>query len=320
MISRRHLLTLVGSAAVLPYPLRAERVPTIAFLSGRSAAASAHTVAAFTDALSEAGYSVGRNIQIEFRWGEDRNDRLPALYNELLRQPIAVAVVVGGAAEVLTQANASVPTVFSTADDPVARRWVKSFARPNGNATGVTLLSHELEVRRLRLVRELIPQAKLIGVLVNSARGGSNAPDITHTATEMGLSSDVVSCETEAGFDLAFARLANLKADAVLITADAFFASRPKALAATAAKYAIPAMYHSPEITRAGGLVSYGASLPEAYRQVGVYVAKILGGAKPADLPVLPPEKFEFVLNLNTAKALKLAVPQTLLAAAEVIE
>jgi putative ABC transport system substrate-binding protein len=317
---RRDFVTGFGAAALLPHGGLAQRVPVVGFLSGRSPADSESLIAAFARGLEEAGYRIGSNVRVEYRWADSRAE-LATLQGELLRQQPAAIVLVGGAAEPLTRSNASVPTVFVTAEDPVSRRWIKSFDQPNGNATGVTLLSQDLELKRLELLHELLPQAKAIGVVVNSARGNSNAPEITRTAAALGLSADVVSCETEAGFELAFARMSNFHIDAALITADAFFNSRRKALADAAARHAIPALYHAPDIARAGGLISYGASVADAYHQVGVYVAKILSGAKPRDLPVLQPAKFEFVLNLKAARALHLDVPPALLARAdEVIE
>jgi putative tryptophan/tyrosine transport system substrate-binding protein len=325
---RREFIRLFGGGvAVWPLAARAQQpaMPVIGFLSGRSLASDAHLVAAFRQGLNENGYVVDHNVKIEFRWAEGQFDRLRVMAADLVGRHVTAIFAGGmdidirGVRTVIT----TTPAVFATGGDPVGFGLVESFNRPGGNATAVTVIAAELAPKRLELLRGLVVSATVIALLINpnDANAASSTRDVQIAAGTLGLQVRVVNAVAEADFDTAFATLVNAGANALLVPTNALFINRREKLVALAARYAVPAMYDRREFPAAGGLMSYGASITEQYRQSGVYIGKILRGAKPADLPVLQPTKFELVINLKTAKALGLAVPANLLARVdEVIE
>jgi putative ABC transport system substrate-binding protein len=325
---RRDFFTLIGGSAVAwPLAARAQQtgLPVVGFLSGRSLASDADLVAAFRRALSEAGYVDGQSVAIEFRWADGRLDRLPALAAELIERK--VSVLFAGASDVaagaLRVAAAIVPVVFATGSDPVELGLVASFNRPGGNLTGVTVITNTLWPKRLELLRELVPTTPLIALLVNPTNLGhlSATRVLNEAARRVGQEVLVLSASVEADFEPTFATLAERRGSALVVSDDALFNSRRAALVALALRHALPTIYGRREFSAAGGLISYGANTLDQYYQAGVYVGRILRGAKPADLPFLQPTKFELALNLKTAKALGLTVPPSLLARAdEVIE
>ena len=299
-------------------------MPVIGFLSSLSPGPSAPFTAAFLEGLSETGYVDGKNVAIEYRWAEENYDRLPALAADLVGHKVDVIVTVGGGVVALAAKNATstIPIVFS-GGDPVALGLVASFARPGGNLTGFSILTGELSPKRLALLSELVPQAKVIALLVNP-----NSPiakriigDVQEAARTKGVQLSVLNASTEGEIAAAFAALVQLQAGALVVGNDPFFNNRREHLVALASRHAVPAIYEWREFAVAGGLISYGTSLTSVYRQHGGYTGKILKGAKPADLLVQQPTTFELVVNLKTAAALGLTVPQSLLARAdEVIE
>jgi putative ABC transport system substrate-binding protein len=325
---RRDFLGVIsGAAVVLPLAARAQQpaMPVIGFLSGRSLASDAHLVTAFRRGLNETGYVEGRNVQIEFRWAEGQFDRLRVMAADLVDRQVA-AIFAGGmdaAIRGVRTVITTTPTVFATGGDPVGLGLVASFNRPGGNATAVTVITAELMPKRLELLRELVASTTFVAVLVNpnDANAAAYTRDAEVAAAALGLQVRVVHAGTEADFDPAFATLVEAGANALLVPVNTLFITKREKLLALAARHAVPAMYDRREFPAAGGLMSYGASIIEQYRQSGVYIGKILGGVKPADLPALQPTKFELVINLKTAKALGLTVPLSLLGRAdEVIE
>ena len=326
MIRRREFIPLLGAAAAWPLAARAQQpaMPVIGYLSAGASAPTASVMAIFRQVLAEAGYVEGRNVAIEYRFAEGNYDRLPALAAELVRRQVAVIVAVPTPAAVAAKAaTASIPIVFLGAEDPVKVGLVANLARPGGHVTGASLLFAELGPKQLGLLRELVPTAARIGLLINPSN--MNADDVTKDVTAagaaMGLQIEVVQASNILEIDAAFASLVRKRADALVAGTDSFFFNRRLQLATLATRHAIPAVYNAREYAEAGGLMTYGTSLIEAFRQVGIYTGRILQGAKPADLPVVQSSKFEFVINLSTARALSLDVPPTLLARAdEVIE
>jgi putative ABC transport system substrate-binding protein len=324
---RRELLLLVGGAVTASHALRAEQkaMPVIGFLSSQSAEALALPILpAFRDGLKEAGYVEGQNVAIEYRWAEGHYDRLPALAADLVGRKVDVIVTSGGNFSALAAKNAtaSVPIVFVAGRDPVEDGLVASLARPGGNLTGVSALTGELWGKRVELISELVPETRVIAHLVDpnfpSAEGAIKA--VQEAARAKMLQLRTLKAATESEMTAAFASLVELQAGA-LIVGDPFFLGRPEQVATLAARYAIPTIYDFRVYVTAGGLISYGTSLTDTYRKVGTYVGKILKGAKPADLPVEQPTRFELVVNLKTAKDLGLNVPPSILARAdEVIE
>jgi putative ABC transport system substrate-binding protein len=324
---RREFLGALAGAAAMPLAAHAQRpsIPTIGFLSGRSLASDSDLVATFHRALGEAGYVNGQNVAIEFRWADGQLDRLPELAADLVERK--VTVIFAGASDVaagaVRVAAATVPVVFATGSDPVAGRLVTSLNRPGGNLTGVTVITNALWPKRLELLRELISPAPLIAFLVNW-NNVNHAPamrELNAVARRIGQEVMAVNANAETDFEAAFAILNDKRASALVVSDDALFANKRASLVAIAARHTVPTIYGRREFTATGGLMSYGASTLDQYYQSGVYVGRILKGAKPADLPFLQPTKFEFAINLKTAKALGLTVPPTLLARAdEVIE
>jgi len=300
-------------------------VPVIGYLSGGAPGFSAPYAAAFRQGLSEAGFVEGQNVAAEYRWAEGRYDRLPALAADLVQRRVDVIAASGGDVAVRAAKNASstIPIVFTGGGDPVADGLVASLARPGGNLTGVSFFAVELSPKRLELISELVPEAKLIALLVNPQNSNTRlvVRDVLEAARARTVQVEVVTASTAAEIDAAFGSLAKFQAQALIVDPDHFIDSRREQLVTLAARYAIPAIYGLRELTAAGGLMSYGVSLLGVYRQLGVYAGTILKGADPADLPVQRPTKFELVINLKTANALGLTIPQSLLARAdEVIE
>ena len=323
-MKRRELMALLaGAAAALPLaaPAQQRAMPGIGFLSSRSPEESEALVAAFRGGLGQLGFAEGQNLEIAFRWVENRYNRLPALAAELVRHRVAVIVAAGGPISALAAkaATATIPIVFTAVPDPVKGGLVASFSRPGGNVTGIAALTVELDAKRLELLHELVPTADAIGVLLNPTRpdADSQLSDVQAAARAVGRQLVVLSARTEGDIDAAFATLARQPVGGLVVAADPFLTSRREQLVALAARDGVPAIYQWREFADAGGLMSYGPSFAEAYRQAGIYTGKILQGAKPADLPVMQPTTFELVINMRAAKALGLTIPQSILTRAE---
>jgi ABC-type uncharacterized transport system substrate-binding protein len=328
-IARRKFLATLGSAAAAwPLAARAQQpaMPVVGYLESRSPDTQADRLRAFRQGLKDTGYVEGENVRIEYRWAENQVDRLPMLASELVRQRINVIATTGGVPVALAAkaATKTIPIVFGVSEDPVPFGLVASHNRPGGNATGVNFLVTELGSKQLGLLHELIPAAARVGLLVNPKfPGGTERAmrDVMAAASVMGLQIDVVQASDSREIESVFGTLVHNKADALLVGPDAFLVSRRLQLAILAARHALPAIYNVREYPEAGGLMSYGTNVRDAYRQIGVYAGRILKGAKPADLPVVQSSKFELVINLPTARALGIEVPPNLLARAdEVIE
>jgi putative tryptophan/tyrosine transport system substrate-binding protein len=323
---RKFLATLGGAAAAWPLAARAQQAtPVIGFLSAASPGPFAHLVAAFRQGLQEIGYAEGQNVTIEYRWAQGQYDRLPLMAADLAGRPVAVIAATGGsiAARAAQAATATIPIVFSSGADPVKVGLVASLSRPGGNVTEVHVFIGALDPKKLGLLRELAPQATLVGVLLNPNVEDFQIrlADVQEAARTVNQQIHILSASTEGELNTAFAALSKMRVGALVVSGDAFFNSRRDQIVALAARYAIPAIYEGREYAVAGGLMSYGTSLSESYRQVGVYTGRILKGAKPADLPVFQLTKFQFVLNLGTAKALGVKISDNLLSLAdEVIE
>jgi putative ABC transport system substrate-binding protein len=324
---RRDALSLLGGAAAA-WPLAASAqqppMPAVGFLAGTSSDTFADRLRGFRQGLNDTGYVEGENVAIEYRWADNQLDRLPALAAELDRRKVAVIVTTAGLPSTFAAkaATATIPIVFGVAEDPVRLGLVASLARPGGNLTGINFISSELTAKRLELLRQLVPGAVRVVVLVNPASATNTETtlrDIEPAARAIGLQIQVLNASTSGEIDAAFA--VRDRPDAIFLSQDVFFNSRRVQLANMAARYAIPMTSGSRDIPDVGGLMSYGSNIPEAHRQMGVYTGRILKGAKPADLPVVQASKFELVINAQTARMLGLTVPPTLLATAdEVIE
>ena len=332
MIKRREFITLLGSAAVAssflrPSVARAQQpaMPVIGFLSSASSDQDAGRLRGFRQGLNEAGYVEGRNVAIEYRWAEEQNNRLPALAADLVNRQVAVIATAGQAlgAFAAKAATKTIPIVFLIGGDPVALGLVDSLNRPGGNLTGVSTLSAELEPKRLELLHGLLPTATTIGALINptNPNAATQSRDLQAAARTLGLKLQILNADAERDFDGVFAKLVELQAGGLVIATDGLFISRGEHLSALAARHAIPAIFQFRAFAEAGGLMSYGGSLADMYRQSGAYAARILKGERPADLPIQQTTKVELIINLRTAKALGLTVPLPLIGRAdEVIE
>jgi putative ABC transport system substrate-binding protein len=327
-MKRRELMfLLLGGAMATARTAHAQRkaMPVIGFLSARPAGVSAPLVAAFRQGLSEAGYTEGQNVAIEYRWADGRYDRLPALAADLVGRKVDVIVASGGppSARAAQIATATIPITFVVGTDPVELGLVASLARPGGNLTGVSMQMTELNAKRLELLSELVPQARVIALLVNPNYPGAEGimREVQEAARATGVQILILKARTEGEIDAAFTILVQRHVVALVVGNDSFFDSRIEQFVALAGRDAVSAIYDQREFPDSGGLMSYGTSLTSVYRQLGIYAGKILSGAKPADLPVQQPTRFELVLNMKTAKALGLTVPPSILARAdEVIE
>ena len=326
-LKRREFITFLAGTTAWPLAVRAQQPPitTVGYLSTRSPGEAKYVTDAFTRGLNEAGYVEGRNLVIEFRWAELQYDRLPTLASDLVRRQVAVIAAVGGAHSGLAAkaVTSTIPIVFVSAGDPITFGLVASMNRPDGNVTGINMITVELAPKRLAILHELVPAPAVIAMLANptSPYFESESKDVIGSAPALGRQVRVLNAATPQEIDDAFAMLVQQRAGAVIVSGDPFFDSQRDRLVALSARHAISAIYQWREFADIGGLISYGTSITDAYRQTGVYTGRVLKGARPGDLPVLQPTKFELVINLKTAKALGLTVPQTLqVAADEVIE
>jgi putative tryptophan/tyrosine transport system substrate-binding protein len=324
---RREFITLIGSATAWPLVARGQQqaIPVVGFLSSRSPGESAGVVAAFRRGLGEAGFVDGQNLVIASRWAEGRYDRLPALAAELVNLRVAVLFAAGGPPSALAskEATSTIPVVFSAVSDPIRLGLVPSLNRPGGNVTGMSFLNSELVAKSAQLLKEAVPAAAVIGFLVNPSGQSAEiyAEEAPAAARALGIQIPVLNASTEHELDAAFASLGKLGVGGLVVPAEPFFDSQRVRIVSLAAQHAVPMIASLREYVVAGGLMSYGPSLPDSYRRAGIYVGRVLKGEKPADLPVMQPTKFELVLNLKTTKALHLEFQDKLIALAdEVVE
>jgi putative ABC transport system substrate-binding protein len=326
-MKRREFIALLGGVTMWPKGTQAQQpaIPIIGFMNGRSPEDAAHLSAAFREGLREGGFVEGQNIVIEYRWALGEYDRLPAQAADLLNRRVAVLVGAGGDVSAIAakQASATTPVVFGMGGDPVKAGLVKSFNRPGGNATGFTLLTNEMEPKRLGMLHDLVPSAVVIGVLINPnfPPAAMQLQDLEEAAKKISQRLFVAKASTDSELSAAFTSLMEQRIGALLVAADPYFDTRRDRIISFAAQHRLPAMYQFREFAVSGGLISYGPNVTDLYRQAGIYTARILKGTQPADLPVLQPTKFEFVVNLKTAKTLGLVIPAGLISFAdEVIE
>jgi putative tryptophan/tyrosine transport system substrate-binding protein len=323
---RREFIRLIGGVTAWPLVAHAQQptMPVIGYLDPRSPDAISERLRAFREGLKETGYVVGENVGIEYRWAENQLDRLPMLAADLVRRQVAVITPAGIPAIFAAKAATStIPIVFMTGDDPVRVGLVASLAQPGGNLTGIAFLTTELAAKRLELLRELFPKVGRVAILVTASAAQTEATlrEVELAARTMGLQIKVFNANTSREIDAAFKSMERERADGLFVAPDPFFAARRVQLAHLATRYAVPAIYIGREFAEAGGLISYGANVADAWRQAGVYTGRILKGTKPADLPVMQASKFELIINVETARILDLTVPPSLLARAdEVIE
>ena len=322
---RREFISLVGGAAAWPLVARAQQKPTIGFLNSGSANAYPDRIIAFHQGLRQLGYVEGENVAVDYRWALGEYERLPALAAELVERRVSVLIATGGepAALAAKSATSTIPIVFAIGGDPIKLGLVASYNRPGGNATGANILAAEMDGKRLGLLHELIPNAARVGLLLNPNFPAypTQLNELQRAATIIGLQVEVLRANTDGEIDAAFEIASRKRVGALILAASPFFDTRRDKLVALATGHALPTVYHFREFAVAGGLMSYGVSIPHIYRQVGVYAGRILSGESPANLPVQQPTTFELVVNLKTAKILGIEVPPTLLARAdEVIE
>ena len=326
-MKRREFVTLLGGAITWPLAVRAQQpaMPVIGFLGAPSPTTYTRYVAAVHQGLKETGYVEGQNVRFEYRWADGLYDRLPALATDLVSQGVAVIIPIGGAPPTLAAkaATSTIPIVFNMTADPVKIGVVASLNRPGGNVTGVAMMGVELEAKRLELLREFVPTSALIAMLVNpsNVQAETQSQEVQKAARIIDQQVLILSASTEREIESAFATVVKERASALVVGADTYFTSQAALIVALAAHHTVLTIYEGRDFAVAGGLMSYGTSLVNAYREAGVYAGRILKGSKPADLPVMQPTKFELVINLKTAKALGLTIPPTLLTRAdEVIE
>jgi len=322
---RREFLGVLGGAAAWPFAARAQQaaLPVVGFIRSASLADATHLVTAFRQGLKEAGFVEGQNVAIEYRYADNQIDRLPVLVAELIRRPVAVIVGNNIAAPAAKAATSTIPIVFVSGGDPVIDGHVASLNRPGGNVTGVVFISGVLGPKRLELLRQLVPKATTIGLLVNPINPNTEAErrDVQAAAQALGQQLIILDVSSESEIEPAFATFVQRGAGALLVGTGPFFLSNREQVVALAARHALPASYSQREPVVAGGLMGYGSSLTDAYRQAGIYAGRVLKGEKPADLPVMRSTKFELVINLKTAKALGITVPLIMqMTADEVIE
>lgn len=320
-MKRRDLIKLMaGSAVAWPFAAQAQRsdMPLIGFLGSRSRQVDEELVAAFHRGLKEAGFTEGQNVAVEYRWGENKDERLPGLVRELIDRQVAVIACMGSAAPSIAAkaATTTVPIVFITGGDPIKLGLVTSFNQPGGNVTGVSFLAHSIGPKRLSIIRELIPSGTVIGLLLNpnNPNAQTDGKEISAAAQALGQKLVVLPARNEAELESVFTGLAEQKIGALMVNSDSMFLSRRQHVVGLAAKHRVPAIYDGREFSSVGGLMGYGASRTDIFRQAGIYVGRIVKGAKPADLPVIQPTKFELTVNMKAAKALGMAIPATFLA------
>jgi putative tryptophan/tyrosine transport system substrate-binding protein len=327
-MNRRHLIKLAGGAAIAwPFAAQGQRsdIPVIGFLGSRSHQADKDLVNSFLQGLKEAGYVDGQNVSIEYRWGESKDDRLPGLARELVDRPVTVIAAMGSAAPSLAaqKQTSTIPIVFITGGDPVKLGLVKSFNQPGGNITGVSFLSHSLGPKRLSLILELIPKDSVVGFLFNpnNPNAVKDSTEFPEAAAKLGQKVALFTARNEQELDAAFASMAEQKIGGAVVNSDSMYLGRRQYVVATANKHRIPAMYDGRDFVAVGGLSGYGASRADIFRRAGLHVASIIKGAKPAELPVVQPTKFELIINRKTANALGVTIPSSLLSYVdEVIE
>ncbi len=326
-LERREFITMLGGAAAWPLVARAQQptMPVIGFLGSASAEPSAGFLAMFRSGLEETGYVEGQNVTIEYRWAENQYDRLPGLAADLVRRRVSVIVASGGPVTptAAKAATSTIPIVFTATSDPVKLGLVASLSRPDGNVTGTSAFTVELDAKRMEVLREMVPAARVIGAFVNPTRTDADAQSraVEDAARALSWEVRILNAESEADIDAAFASVLEQKISALVVGADPFFNNHRVKIVRLAERHALPAIYMNREFVTVGGLASYGTDIGIGYRQAGIYAGQILKGARPADLPVVQPTKYELIINLKTAQALGLDIPPTLLARAdEVIE